>query len=139
MSLLGKLKGLFTSTSYPEAEFGMSDTSFFIALLRACPAGSRLTFHQSETEFFVSTFREWSHRNNSKNFEADYYGFDQRFIELAEQLVAAGALPLDHHFTIVAYDDRLLCDSQDDCTLMMLAEDIKEKIHRSRETAGPAT
>ena len=134
MSLLAKLKGLFIPTSYPETEFGMSDTSFFIALLRACPDGSRLTFHQSETEFFVSTFHDWSHRENPKNFEADYYAFDERFIELAEQLAVAGALPLDHHFTIVAYDNRLLCDSLDDFTIVTLAEDIKEKIRGSHET-----
>jgi hypothetical protein len=138
MNLLATLKGLSALASYPETEFGMGNISFFLALLRACPEGSRLTFHQSETEAFVNAFRAWSHRENPRNFEADYYAFDRRFMELAERLAAAGELPLDHHFTIVAYDNRLLCDSLDDFTIVTLAEDIKEKIRASHGTARPA-
>src|SRR6185369_6104298 len=91
MNLLATLKGLFAPASYPETEFGMGNISFFLALLRACPEGSHLTFHQSETEAFVNAFREWSHRENPQNFEADYYAFDRRFTELAERLAAGGA------------------------------------------------
>ena len=128
MGLLTTLKELFAPKSYAETEFGMSDIPFFLALLRACPDGSRLTFHQSETESFVHAFREWSHRKKAQDFEADHYTVDRRFIAVAERLAATGELQLDHHFTIVAPDDRLLCDSLDDFTIVTLADDIRQSI-----------
>ena len=47
MSLLTTLKELFAPKRYALTEFGIGDIPFFLALLRACPDGSRLTFHQS--------------------------------------------------------------------------------------------
>jgi hypothetical protein len=128
MGILATLKGLFAPRSYAETEFGLGDIPFFLALLRACPDGSRLTFHQSETESFVHAFREWSHRTRPQDFEADHYTMDRRFVAAAERLAADGELRLDHHFTIVAPDDRLLCDSLDDFTIVTLADDIRQSI-----------
>ena len=128
MGILTTLRELFAPKNYAETEFGIGDIPFFLALLRACPDGSRLTFHQSEPESFVHAFREWSHRKRSQDFEADHYTIDRRLVAIAERLAAAGELRLDHHFTIVAPDDRLLCDSLDDFTIVTLADDIRQSI-----------
>lgn len=128
MGLLATIKGLFVSKSFAETEFGMDNMRFFVAVLRACPEGSRLTFHRSEPESFVQAFHEWSHREHAESFEADYYAIDRRLVELAERLAASGKLELDHHFAILAPDGRSLCDSLDDFTVVSLAEDIRKNI-----------
>lgn len=131
MGILARLKELFAPESYAKTEFGMADVPFFLALLRACPEGSRLTFYQGETESFVHAFREWSHRKKPQDFEADHYVIDRRFIAVADRLAATGELHLDHHLTVVAPDDRLLCDSLDDFTIVTLADDIGRRIRES--------
>ena len=128
MGILNAIKNVLQPKSYPMTEFGMDDMQFFVALLRACPEGSRLSFDQSEPESFVHTFREWSHRDDSKSFEADSYSIAPRFIEVVEREIASGKLQLDHHFGIVAPDGRSLCSSLDDFTVVTLADDIKQKI-----------
>ena len=128
MGIFTTLKELFLPKSYAATEFGMGDIPFFLALVRACPDGSRLTFYQGEPESFVCAFREWSHRKRPQDFEADHYTIDRQLVAVAERLAAAGELRLDHHFTIVAPDDRLLCDSLDDFTIVTLADDIRESI-----------
>ncbi|HEX8371894.1 MAG TPA: hypothetical protein VF585_03870 [Chthoniobacterales bacterium] len=106
----------------------MNDMELFVALLRACPERSRLSFDQSEPESFVHTFREWSHRHDASTFEADYYSIDAQFVAAVEQLAALGELRLDHHFGIVAPDGRALCHSMDDFTIVTLADDIRHKL-----------
>jgi hypothetical protein len=113
---------------YAPTEFDMGDIPFFLAVLRACTAGSRLTFYQSEDESFVDAFREWSHRKRALDFEADHYAVDPQFVAECERLAATGELHIAHHFTIVAPDGRLLCDSLDDFTIVTLADDIKQGI-----------
>lgn len=106
----------------------MGDMQFFVALLRACPEGSRLSFDQSEPESFVHTFREWSHRDRPDTFESDSYSIDARLIAAVEGQIASGRLQLDHHFWIVAPDGRALCRSLDDFTVVTLADDLKQRI-----------
>ena len=130
MNFLAKLKDLFLPRSFAETEFGLSDIDFFLALLRASPDGSRLTFHQDEDEAFVATFRAWSHPEPRRQLEADYYIIDRRFVAEAEKLAAAGHLRLEHHMTLVGPDERLLCDSVDQFTIVTVAEDISEHIRR---------
>ena len=127
MSILGKIKDAIVPQSYAMRKFGMEDMPFFVALLRACPVGSQITFDQSEPESFVRAFGQWAHRSDSKSFEADYYTVDAEFIALAEQLARRGELELDHHFGIASPDGRLLCASWDDFTIMKLADEIAEK------------
>jgi len=115
---------------YPQSRFGIEDLSFFLALLRACPEGSRLSFDRSEPESFVQAFRRWSHRENASIFEADYYQIDASFIEAVEQAVDRGTLQLDHHFGILAPDGRPLCSSMDDFAIVTLAAEIEERILR---------
>jgi hypothetical protein len=114
--------------SYPLTEFGLDNLQFFVALLRACPEGSRLSFDRSEPEAFVQAFREWSHRDQADTFEADYYRIDARLIAAVEQTIDRGELQLDHHFGIVAPDGRPLCSSMDDFAVVALAEDVKQRI-----------
>jgi hypothetical protein len=128
MSILASIKNALFPKSYPATEFGMSDFEFFVALLRACPERSRLSFDQSEPESFVHAFREWSHRADPSTFEADYYSIDARFVAAVEQSVARGELMLDHHFGIVAPDGRPLCGSLDDFTVVTLSDDIRNKL-----------
>src|SRR4030095_5375434 len=128
MSLLDVIKNVWQPKSYPKTEFGMDDMQFFVALLRACPEGSRLSFEQSEPESFVHTFREWSDRDRPDTFEADSYSIDSRFIAAVQREIASGKLQLDHHFGIVAPDGRPLCSSLDDFTVVTLADDIKQRI-----------
>jgi hypothetical protein len=128
MSLLDVIKNVWQPKSYPKTEFGMDDMQFFVALLRACPEGSRLSFEQSEPESFVHTFREWSYRDRPDTFEADSYSIDSRFIAAVQREIASGKLQLDHHFGIVAPDGRPLCSSLDDFTVVTLADDIKQRI-----------
>lgn len=128
MGILNAIKMMLQPKSYPMKEFGLDDMQFFVALLRACPEGSRLSFDQSEPESFVHTFREWSHRDRPDTFEADSYSIDVRFIATVEREITSGKLQLDHHFGIVAPDGRSLCSSLDDFTVVTLADDIKQKI-----------
>ena len=131
MGVLDVIKGALQGPKhYPQAEFGMNDMQLFLALLRACPAGSRLSFDQSESESFVSTFREWSHRDDPSTFEADSYSIDSRFIAAIEREIAGGKLQLYSHFWITAPDRRSLCSSLDDFTVVTLADDIREKIRK---------
>ena len=128
MGILNAIKNVLQPKSYPMTEFGMDDMQFFVALLRTCPEGSRLSFDQSEPESFVHTFREWSHRDDPKSFEADSYSIAPRFIEAVEREIASGKLELDHHFWIASSDGRALCSSLDDFTVVTLDEDIKKRM-----------
>jgi hypothetical protein len=128
MSILDAIKTVLQPKSYPKTEFDMDDLPFFVALLRACPGGSRLGFDRSEPEAFVHTFREWSHRDDPRTFEADSYLIDARFILAVERELAGGRLQLDHHFWIASPDGRALCTSLDDFTVITLADDIKERM-----------
>ncbi len=115
----------------------MDDVPFFLALLRACPTGSRLFFYQTESEPFVHTFREWSFRERPRAFEADHYTLDEGFLSTAERVAAAGELEIAHHFTILGPDERLLCDSLDDFTILELADDIEQHIASESKDARP--
>lgn len=128
MGILSTIRTLLVSENYAVAEFGLDEIPFFLALLRACPDGARLGFDRSEPESFVDAFREWSHRAQPQEFEADFYTIDRRFVVLAERLAAAGELHLDHHLHILAPDGRLLCGGLDDFTIVTLADDIRERI-----------
>jgi hypothetical protein len=121
---------------YPVTEFGMAPMQFFIALLRACPPGSRVTFDACETESFVHAFQRWSHRTDPNRFEADDYSIDADFIALAEKLAAHGELELEHHFGISSPDGRLLCASWDDFMVVKLADDIREAIRKPPFSTG---
>jgi len=128
MDILGKIKHVFAPRSYPETEFGLEPMAFFLALLRICPEGSRLTFDQSEPASFVIAFREWSHRSDINTFEADYYAIDPGFIALVERLVREGHLELYCHFAIGSPRGGLLCSSWDDMRVVKLAAEIEQKI-----------
>src|SRR5688572_15915860 len=131
MSIPTTLKKLFAAPkSYAATEFGMGEIPFFLALLRACPPGSRLTFDESEPESFVQAFRQWSHRSDSTSFEADYYTIGDDFIALARQLADRSELELYCHLGISSPDGGLLCASWDDFRVLELAEDIREKIQK---------
>ena len=131
MGFLNAIKSLFRSEKYPRTEFAMDDLPFFLALLRACPDGSRLSFDQSEPESFVHAFREWSHRERPDTFEADSYSIAPGFIAAIERDLAGGNLRLYAHFWIVGPDGRALCSSLDDFTVVTLDDDIKKTIHRA--------
>jgi hypothetical protein len=130
MSILTRIKNALKPKSYPVTEFGIQPLEFFIALLRACPPGTRLTFDNSEPESFVHAFQRWSHRSDPKSFEADYYTVDAGLISLAETLAGRGELQLECHFGISSPDSRLLCASWDDFMVVKLADDIKQEISR---------
>ena len=130
MSIFSKIISALTPKSCAETEFGMEDMQFFIALLRACPTGSRLYLDEGESESFVDTFRAWSHRDQQDRFEANYYTVNNEFIAKAEQLAARGELELYHHFWIHAPDGQRLCSSLDDFVVVRLADDIREKIKK---------
>ena len=134
MDVLRALKTALHPMSYPQTAFGLNDMQFFLALLRACPTGSRLSFDRSEPESFVHALRPWSFRDDPRNFEADSYTIDDGFIAAVEREVAVGTLQLDHHFGIVAPDGRLLCSSLDEFTVVTLAEDITRRISESVAT-----
>jgi len=120
-----------TPKAYPITEFGMAPMQFYIALLRACPPRSRLTFDASETESFVHAFKRWSHRSNPNRFEADEYSIDADFIAVSKELAARGALELGHHLGISGPDGRLLCASWDDFMVVKLADDLRDALHKS--------
>ena len=134
MDLFGKIKQAFIRPTFPEAQFGMENMDFFLALLRACPAGSRLTFDQSEPASFVIGFREWSHRSDINSFEADYYTIDAGLIALVEQLAAQGSLQLHCHFAIGSPRGGVLCASWDDFSVVKLSDEIAQII---RENTNP--
>src|SRR2546426_7846835 len=114
MALFDKIKNVLVRRSYPETEFGMEPMEFFLALLKICPEGSRLTFDQSEPASFVIAFREWSHRSDINTFEADYYAIDPGFIALVDRLVREGHLELYCHFAIGSPPGGLLLLPLDD-------------------------
>jgi len=128
MDIFEKIKNVLVRRSYPETEFGLEPMEFFVALLRSCPEGSRLTFDQSEPASFVIAFREWSHRTDINTFEADYYTIDPGFIALVDRLVREGHLELYCHFAIGSPRGGLLCSSWDDMRSMKLAPEIEEKL-----------
>jgi hypothetical protein len=125
-----------TPRPYPITEFGMAPMQFYIALLRACPPGSRLTFDACETESFAHAFHPWSHRSDPNRFEADEYTIDADFVALSEQLAARGALELEHHLGISGPDGRLLCASWDDFMVVKLADDLRDALHKSASAQG---
>jgi len=84
MGFLDVVKNVWKPKSYPKTEFGMDDMQFFVALLRACPEGSRLSFDHSEPESFVHTFREWSHRDRPDTFEAEWPSEPEKPDQLSE-------------------------------------------------------
>ena len=116
------------SMKYPQRAFGLPDLKFFLAVLRACPPGARLSFDRSETESFVQAFRPWSRREDASSFEAYDYRIDAGFIAGVEQAIERGTLQLDHHFGIVASDGRPLCSSMDDFAVVTLAAEVEERI-----------
>lgn len=128
MDILEKIKNVLVRRSYPEIQFGLEPMEFFVALLRSCPEGSRLTFDQSEPASFVIAFREWSHRSDINTFEADYYTIDSGLIALVDRLVRDGHLELYCHFAIGSPRGGLLCSSWDDMRSLKLAPEIEEKL-----------
>jgi hypothetical protein len=137
MDILGFIRQALVRPSFPEVEFAMENIEFFLALLRACPQGSRLTFDQRESAAFVIAFREWSHRSDVNSFEADYYTIDPGLISLMEQLASKSQLELYCHFAIGSPRGGLLCSSWDDFTAVKLDEQIEQKI-REEAALGPA-
>jgi len=139
MDIFEKIKNVLVRRSYPETEFGLQPMEFFVALLRTCPEGSRLTFDQSEPASFVIAFREWSHRTDINTFEADYYTIDPGFIALVDRLVREGHLELYCHFAIGSPRGGLLCSGWDDMRSVKLAPEIEEKLREhSRPTFAEA-
>ena len=136
MGIFATIKEWFTPKSYAETEFGIDNMRFFIALLRACPARSRITFDQSETESFVHAFRKWSYRENPKDFEADHYTMDDEFIALAEERAKKGELELYCHFGIASPEGELLCTSWDDFVIVKLKDELRENIRRELSSAS---
>ena len=128
MSIRKRIHSALNPKSFPETEFGVPDLRFFIALLRSCPVGSRLTFDQSEPESFVHTFGRWSHRDEPDSFEADYYTIDPEFIALAEERATSGALELYSHFGVSSPEGELLCTSWDDFMIVKLADGLRDGI-----------
>ena len=139
MSFFSKTKNVIVCRKAPEAEFELEAIPFFLALLHACPEGSRLSFDQSEPESFVHAFRRWSHRDVSTTFEADWYVIGPDLVAVAEQMSSEGKLELDHHFGIVAPDGHSLCSSLDDFKIVTLADDIRQKIRQETNHAPPST
>ena len=135
MSIVRKIKQALIRRSYPESQFGMEPMEFFVALLKACPEGSRLTFDQSEPASFVVAFREWSHRADIHSFEADYYTIDAGFISLVEQLSTRGQLDLYYHFAVGSPRGGVLCSSWDHFVVVKLAEEIEQKIREQTRVA----
>jgi len=99
-----------------------------VAVVRACPVGSRLSFDHSEPESFVAHFRPWSHRDRATDYEADYYTIDERFVLLAERLTAETALELDHHWHIVGPDGVPLIQSMDDFTIIAVTREFHARL-----------
>ncbi len=132
MDIFERIKNVLVRRTFPEIEFGMEPMQFFLALLKACPEGSRLTFDQSEPASFVIAFREWSHRSDINTFEADYYTIDPGFIALVKRLVDDGHLELYCHFAIASPRGGLLCSSWDDMRVVKLAPEIEQNLRQSR-------
>ena len=109
-------------------EFGMTDYDFFVAVLRACPEGSHLSFDQSESESFVQQFQRWAHREDPNAFEADYYLIDSSLVEAVEQAITEGELELWHHVFIAGPDGRRLLQGVDDFYDVYLDEDLRRRI-----------
>jgi hypothetical protein len=136
MSLFGRFKSALTPKPYPLVEFGMGNMRFFVALLRACPEGSRITFDQSEPESFVHAFGKWSYREDPNSFEADYYTIDGEFIALAEERARRGELELYCHFGISSPEGELLCTSWDDFMVVKLTKELEEKIRTETKSGS---
>ena len=109
-------------------EFGMSDFAFFLAVLRACPEGARLSFDHSEPESFVASFARWAHRDDMTSFEADYYLIDTDLVDAIERAIAAGELELDHHVLITSADGRGLFQGVDDFYDIYLDNEVRRHI-----------
>lgn len=107
-------------TTYTPAFFGLDDCAFFLAVLRACPAGSTLHLDQEEDELWVDRLREWSSRTSPEQFEADHYSIDIRFTDAVERLLAEhpSSLICVPHMAIVSPDGRCLLASVDNFTII---------------------
>lgn len=76
----------------------------------------------------MHALREWSHRANPEDLEADFYVIEDGLIARVEDLAAQGELDLDHSFYIESPDGRELCTSLDDFSAVWLGEDIQTKV-----------
>lgn len=113
-------------------DFGMDDAGFFLALIRACPGGSRLTFDGMEPDTFVAAFHEWSSRSDPDRFEADYYVIDDGFIATAERMARGGALDLHDRLGITSPSGELLCTCRDGFMVIKLARSVAARLESFR-------
>jgi hypothetical protein len=105
-------------------DFGMDDAGFFLALIRACPPGSRLAFDGREPDTFVAAFHEWSSRADPDRFEADYYVIDDGFIAAAGRMARGGALDLNDSLAVTSPSGELLCTCREGFMVIRLAPSL---------------
>lgn len=120
-------------------DYGMDDSEFFLALLRACPEGSRIAFDSSEPDSFVAAFQNWSFRSDPDRFEADYYTIDSGLAAAAERMARGGALDLHSCFDITSPGGELLCACRDGFMVIKLASELAAKLKslRGRQMSMP--
>ena len=122
-------------TSFTPQSFGMTDAQFFLAVLRACPAGTRLDVGQDEGDQWVRQLKQWSYRKRADQYEADYYRIDGQFTESVEQLIRSNPANLSvlHHITVTDQAGRCLLQSMDDFTIITcLDAQIRERLTTSK-------
>lgn len=125
-----KLKESLTFKSYPRKQFDMSDAEFLIVVLESVPEGSRIEFDRSEPENWVHQLRPWSWRQDSTQFEADFYTIDTDFVAKMRDLLGKDARSLEHihHLSVMSPTGAGLLSSLDNFYLVSLGEMLEEKL-----------
>lgn len=125
-----KLKGLLTSKPHPRKQFDMSDAEFLIAVLESVPEGSKIEFDRSEPEAWVHQLRPWSFRQDSTQFEADFYMVDLALVAEMRKLLGENERALDHihHLSVISPTGVGLLSSLDNFHLVDLDETLEDKL-----------
>jgi len=128
-----KLKESLTSKSHPRKQFNMSDAEFLIAVLESVPEGSRIEFDRSEPEAWVHQLRPWSLRQDSTQFEADFYTVDLAFVSKMRELLGENGYVLDHihHLSVISPTGVRLLTSLDSFDVVDLDDTLEEKLKMS--------
>jgi len=110
--------------------FGMTDAEYFIAVINACPDGSKLYLDQCEVDSWVEELRPWSFRENPQNYDADYYVIDKRFKGKTRELIGINPKDLDvcHHIYITSPGGNQLFSSVDNFWQVELSDEIREAL-----------
>ena len=108
----------------------MTDAEYFIAVLNACPDGSKLYLEECEVDSWVEELRPWSFRKNPDIYEAEYYVVNAEFKRKIKELIDNNPIDLDpcHEIFITSPEGDEVFYSVDNFWQVELSDRVKEAL-----------